>query len=382
MIYSKFLALMVMALIFLMPTVALAQVQIHGFPADDVKRVSKDVIRADRNKNCATDQHTPTNPTTYLTHFSCGHVMGKDPVHGATIRQFTMIVREDSKIPITLGNNATHTPAIVFPAWTFNGSIPGPTIRVTEGDLVGIKVINQGTMPHSLHLHSIHPGDVDGTMFNNASGNILPGKSFEYNFVAGPVGVWPYHCHMMPIALHINKGLYGMMIIDPKEPRPQMNELVMVMNGFSLGLTPESEHPRLPTFQEAQQIMAGNETVDENLPKEFDNNVYALNSVAFYYDVNPIHIKLNEPYRVYLVNILDFDFANTFHLHGNVFKYYPSGTSDTPMMTNDIVSLSQGDRGIMEFKYTMPGLFMIHSHFESQSGRGWEGLLDVSPTGK
>ncbi len=337
------------------------------------------VLKYDRDKNCAVDQHTPLNPTTYLTHFSCGHVDVLN--NGTTVRNFSLIIREDVKIPITLGNPDTHTPPIMYNAWSFNSSVPAPSLRVTQGDHVNIKVVNNGTMDHSFHLHSIHSANIDGTMFNNASGAIKPGTSFTYSFVADPVGLWPFHCHMMPLALHITKGLYGHMIIDPpaEKARPLMHELNMIMNGFDLTLQPGSDQLRLPTFQEANQMMAGNDTVSESLPQEHDNQVYALNTVAFYYDVHPIPLKLNEPYRIYLSNLLDFDFANTFHIHGNVFKYYPSGTSDTPMMTNDIVSMAQGDRGILEVQpYHFPGLYMIHSHFESQAGRGWEGLFHVS----
>jgi len=100
--------------------------------------------------------------------------------------------------------------------------------------------------------------------------------------------------------------------------------------------------------------------------------------VAFYYDVHPIPLQVGQIYRVYLTNFLDFDFQNTFHIHGTVFQYYPSATNRAPEMTTDIVSLAQGDRGIMEFKFAFPGLFLMHSHFESQAARGWEGLLKVS----
>lgn len=356
------------------PSLGLAQAKLGVHSASFVKKY-------DIEKNCATDQHTPLNPRTYLTHFSCGHVTQLD--NGTTLRKFSMIVHEDIKVPVTLGNPSTHTPAIMFNAWTYNGSIPGPTMRMTEGDHVSVTVINLKTnkFPHSLHMHSVHPGDVDGTMFSNQSGTIAPGQSFTYNFVAGPTGLWPYHCHMMPIALHLNKGLYGHMIIDPVKPRPQMVELNMIMNGYDLTLQPNSDELRLPTAQEADAMMKGGEdgqNVSESLPQEHDNQIYSLNGVAFYYDAHPIAMKVGTPYRVYLTNMLDFDFQNTFHLHGQVFQYYPSGTSKNPIQTNDLVSLGQGDRGIMEFKYGNPGLFMIHSHFESQSGRGWEGLLRVS----
>lgn len=342
---------------------------------------NSDVAKYDIQKNCAADQHTILTPLTYLTHFSCGHVSQLD--NGTTLRKFTMIVHEDIKTPLTLGNLETNTKPIMYDAWTFNGSIPAPTIRVTKGDIVSINVINLATnkFPHSMHMHSIHAGNIDGTMFNNESGTITPGHNFTYTFTADPVGLWPFHCHQMPLALHMVKGLYGQMIIDPpaSEARPIMTELNMIMNGYDIGLTPQTELPRLPTFAEAQQIMKGNDTMNEALPQERDNQIYSLNGVAFYYDANPIPIQMGQPYRVYLTNFLDFDFANTFHLHGNVFKYYPSGTdTKTPMETTDIVSLAQGDRGIMEFQYDKPGLYMIHSHFESQSGRGWEGLFKVA----
>ena len=364
-------------LVFLLAIIALSMHS--GFqPINAASSIIKKVLKYDRDKNCAGDLNPHLNPSTYLTYFNCGHVNVLK--NGTTVRTFALIIHEDIKVPITMGNPSTNTPAIMYPAWTFNGSIPAPTIRMTQGDHVSIKVWNNGTMPHSFHMHSIHPGIVDGTMFNNASGAIPPGSSYTYNFTADPVGLWPFHCHMMPLALHITRGLYGHMIIDPpaNQARPIMHEMNMIMNGFDLTLNSKSESLRLPTFQEANQMLAGNDTVAESLPQEHDNQVYALNTVAFYYDVHPIPIKLNEPYRFYLTNMLDFDFANTLHLHGTVFQYYPSATSTTPTMTNDIVSLGQGDRGILELQYHFPGVYMIHSHFESQAGRGWEGLLKVT----
>ena len=338
----------------------------------------KKVINYDIEKNCAPSNRLAEklNPISYLTYFNCGHVTIDK--NGTTTRNFALVVREDSKIPITMGNNDTHTKPIVWNAWTFNGSIPAPTMRMTQGDHVFITVYNQGNLTHSLHMHSIHAGNIDGTMFSGPSGQILPGHSFTYNFTADPVGLWPFHCHMMPVSLHINKGLYGHMIIDPPadKARPKMTEMNMIMDGFALNQQPGEDQPRIPTVQEAQQIMNGNDSV--GLPEEFDNHIYALNGVAFYYDAHPIQLQTNTQYRIYLTNFLDFDFSNTFHLHGQVFQYYPSGTSMSPMETNDIVSLGQGDRGILEFQYHLPGVYMIHSHFESQAGRGWEGLLDVT----
>jgi FtsP/CotA-like multicopper oxidase with cupredoxin domain len=110
---------------------------------------------------------------------------------------------------------------------------------MTEGDLVKITLINSPNSkhPHSLHLHSMHSGDMDGIY--GAAGAVQPGKNYTYTFIAQPYGLYPYHCHVEPVDDHINRGLYGVMIIDPKIPRMPMHEMVMVMNGYDMNYTHE-----------------------------------------------------------------------------------------------------------------------------------------------
>ena len=104
-------------------------------------------------------------------------------------------------------------------------------MRMTEGDRVFIKVINsnESKHTHSMHMHSIHPTSQDGVF--GPSGNIKPGESFTYEFIAGPTGVYPYHCHVEPIQTHINHGLYGAISSLTQVPTTdlQMNEMVMMM---------------------------------------------------------------------------------------------------------------------------------------------------------
>jgi len=88
----------------------------------------------DKLKNCAADVSKRANSIEYLTYFNCGHVSNTSD--GQTVREFSIIVDEKQKIPISYEGH-------VHEGWTFNGTIPGPTIRVTEGDLVRIKVINR-----------------------------------------------------------------------------------------------------------------------------------------------------------------------------------------------------------------------------------------------
>ncbi len=389
----------------------------------------------DKIKNCTTDLSKRPTPVEYLTHFNCGHV-SKDE-SGRTIRQFTLIVEENQKIPVTYEGH-------MLDAWTFNGTIPGPTIRVTEGDLVRIRVINsnENSNPHSLHTHSVHYAKNDGvSMGGYPGGAISPGRSFTYEFVAQPYGVYPYHCHVDPIADHINRGLYGMMIIDPLEPRPQMTEMVMLLNGYDLDLDLEgpTKIPPAALFQTIEdsnmtedmtenetgaeanmtEDMTENETgAEANMTEDMTENetsaeanttlvssdmesadtedsgedessevddggedrvneIYTVNGKAFDYMINPIVLNTGKPYRIFLVNMLEFDLVNSFHLHGAMFNYYTAGTDETADYNTDIVTLSQGDRGIMEFTYAYPGTYMFHAHQTEFTDLGWMGLFDV-----
>ncbi len=324
---------------------------------------TNNVTEYDKNKNCSNDLSKTPNSIEYLTHFNCGHVK-IDGEKKQTTREFTLVAEEDKTIPIS---NQGHQ----LKAWTYNGSVPGPTMRMTEGDLVKITVINLGknTLPHSLHMHSIHPAESDGV--DGPGGTIMPGQSFTYTFTAQPYGVYPYHCHVNPIADHINRGLYGMFIIDPKEPREQMQEFAMLMNGYDMNY--ELEGPvTIPAVdkKDPTKFIAEEEA-------ERGNEIYTVNGKAFEYMDNPINLKQGEKYRIYLVNMLEFDLINSFHLHGMMFKYIASGTGTDAEYTNDIVTLSQGDRGILEFNTESPGKFMFHAHQSEFTDLGWMGFFNV-----
>lgn len=332
----------------------------------------------DIDKTCTTHLNQVPNMQQFPTYYNCGHTAFLN--NGTTLRNYTLIIEENHKIPITLPEDTGKT--ILFPAWTFNSSIPGPTLRMTAGDHIQIKVINKGSMPHSLHMHSIHPANMDGVpIVSGDSGMISPGKSFTYKFIANPVGVFPYHCHMTPVAKHINMGLYGGLIIDPpaNQARPAAQERVMYLSGFDLSF--KKPYPSMINVTQANALMAqgpddeGNNMTD-SIAEEHDNSIYAVNGIANYYMHHPIPIALHEPVRIYVFNMLDFE-ENSFHLHGQVFQYYPSGTAKNPSFTNDVISLSQGDRGIIETKFNFPGLYMAHAHIEQIGGRGWSSLFSV-----
>ncbi|HMB21963.1 MAG TPA: multicopper oxidase domain-containing protein, partial [Anaerolineales bacterium] len=164
------------------------------------------------------------NPTDVLTDFDYGEVSTLP--NGQTLREYKIIA---------LNKNIEVIPGIEFPAWTYNGRVPGPTIRATEGDRIRVHFSNGSNHPHSMHFHGFHPGEMDGVPGTGPGGLVEPGGSFTYEFDAEPFGLHLYHCHVFPLARHIAKGLYGAFIVDPKEGRPPVDrEMVMVMNGIDV----------------------------------------------------------------------------------------------------------------------------------------------------
>lgn len=272
------------------------------------------------------------DPMKFLTTFDYGKVTR---LPNGEIQREYRIVAQEKEIEVARG--------VKYPAWTYNGFVPGPTIRCTEGDRLKITFINASSMPHTIHFHGIHPANMDGVFEV-----VQPGGNFTYDFIADPFGLFLYHCHVMPLKKHVEKGLYGTLIVDPKTPRPPAKELVMVMNGFDTDFDGENEF-------------------------------YTVNGVANYYSENPINIKLNELVRIYLVNMTEFDLLNSFHLHANMFRLYRTGTSLSQYEYTDTVMLCQGERCVIEFSYKYPGKFMFHAHQSEFAELGWMGFFNVLP---
>ena len=275
------------------------------------------------------------NPTEILRDFDMGTT--RRLPNGRTLREWD-IVALDKEIEIA--------PGVKYPAWTFNGRVPGPTLRCNEGDLLRVRFVNGSAHPHTMHFHGFHTAEMDGVPGIGA-GLIAPGKSTTYEFDADPFGLHLYHCHVGPLAEHIARGMYGAFIIDPKQGRPEADELMMMMNGF-------------------------NTTFDAD-----GNQVYAVNTVAFHYVNEPIKVKVGELVRIYLVNILEYDPINSFHTHGMFFDYYPTGTRLEPNELTDTVLLGQGQRGICEMRFRFPGQFMFHAHKSEFADLGWMAFFEV-----
>jgi len=274
------------------------------------------------------------DPDAYLTGYLAGTV--ERLPEGRILRSFEIhAINREIEI----------APGVFFPAWTYNGHVPGPTLRATAGERIRITFTNLGDRPHSMHFHGFHAAEMDGAMPHQ---QVPPNETFVYEFDAEPVGVHLYHCHAMPLTQHIHNGLYGLWIVDPAEGRPPARELFMVMNGFD------------PNFDE-------------------ENEIYAVNTVAFHYARHPIEVRQNELVRIYLANIVEFDLLNSFHIHATFFHYYPTGTQREPRDYTDTILLGQAERGIVEVRFPHPGDFMFHAHKTEFAERGWMGMFRVLP---
>jgi manganese oxidase len=253
------------------------------------------------------------------------------PRRPGRVREYTLAA-VDREIEVAQG--------VTFQARTYNGSAPGPVIRATEDDLLRVNFTNAGSHPHTIHFHGIHPANMDGVFEV-----VAPGSSFTYEFPARPYGMHLYHCHATPLKKHIAKGLYGAFIIDPPKPRPPAQELVMVLNGY-------------------------------DTDGDGENNFYTVNGLAFYYAKYPIKVRRSRTVRIYLANLTEFDLLNSFHLHGDFFRYYPTGSSNHYEYTDTVV-LTQGQRGILEIDFQHTGRFMFHAHQSEFTELGWMGFFDV-----
>ncbi|MEO9613946.1 MAG: multicopper oxidase domain-containing protein [Nitratireductor sp.] len=293
------------------------------------------------------------DPMEFLTEFDTG-VVTTDP-DGRQVREWT-ITAVDREVEIA--------PGVFFPAWTYNGRIPGPTLRCTEGERLRIRFLNAGSHPHTMHFHGIHSARMDGVP---GAGEIGPGEAFTYEFAAEPYGCHLYHCHSIPLKRHIHKGLYGAFIVDPDPDRHPLSRDDAAAR--KLG-TPQNAN-----WQELVMVMNG---FDTNFDDE--NEFYAVNTIPFAYFDRPIRIERSRPVRIYLINITEFDPINSLHVHANFFDYYDHGTTLTPTHRRiDTVMQCQAQRGIVELSFANhePGLYMFHAHQTEFAELGWMSHFEV-----
>jgi len=268
------------------------------------------------------------SPMAFLREFDYGTLKREN---GRQVREFQITAETG-----TLQLNS----AVAFNTWNLNGRVPGPTLRVNQGDRVRVIFDNQGGHSHSLHFHGVHPAAMDGVE------PVLNGKTTVYEFDAEPYGLHLYHCHIAPVPRHIGKGMYGMFIVDPPGGRPPADEIVLIMAGYD---------------------------INDDQRNEF----YAFNGLPDYYMEHPIPIQQNQLIRLYVLNLIELDPVASFHLHANFFKVYPTGMTLTPSQETDVITMGTAERHILEFSFKFPGQYMFHPHQDDIAERGCMGQFEV-----
>ena len=282
------------------------------------------------------------DPAQMLTTFDPGKVSTLPS--GQTVRDYTLTATDKM---IYLG------PKVVLAGSVYNGRLPGPYLRATQGDHIRITFINNSTVSHSINFSGLHPSNPPGKMPDMAFQPVPKGGHTIYEFDAIQFGLHMYQSFANPMTFATLRGLFGMIIIDPPQPRPKATELAMIMSASPLKVD-----------------------LKDNTP---DNDIYAVNAVAYQFFKHPYPLRVNEPIRVYLGNATEFDRINSFHLHANLFNLYRSGTSLTPDELTDTVILCHGQTAILEFTFKFPGQYMFHAHQAEFSDKGWTSAFNVTP---
>ncbi|MHB8522864.1 MAG: copper-containing nitrite reductase [Limisphaerales bacterium] len=246
--------------------------------------------------------------------------------------------------------------------WTFGGDVPGSFIRIREGDQVEFHLNNHQSnkMPHNIDLHA-----VTGPGGGAASSFTAPGHSSQFSFKALNPGLFIYHCATAPVGMHIGNGMYGMILVEPKEGLPRVDREYYVMQGefYTTGQYGE----------EGLQQFDMTKAVDERPPYVVFNG--AVGSLV---GDRSITAKVGENVRLFVGNGGP-NLVSSFHIIGEIFDavYQEGGT--TPSQHNVQTTLiPAGGSAIVEFHVDVPGTYILvdHSVFRAFN-KGALGMLKV-----
>lgn len=243
-------------------------------------------------------------------------------------------------------------------AWTFNGTVPGPTVFANQGDMVDFTLVNNSTMPHSMDFHA---AEID---WATAYASVAPGQNKTFMFTANYPGVFMYHCGTPPVLEHIGNGMYGAIIIRPSTPLPPApgGTYVLVESEFYTSMGPNN-------------TLVGNYT--KMLTAYPDYVVF--NGKANQYMDSPLVVQANQRVRLYLMNVGP-SLWEAFHVIGAIMdKVYIDGNPANAMSGLQTVSLAPSSGAIVDMYFRDPGgknPFVNHAF--AWASRGAIGIFDVA----
>lgn len=252
-------------------------------------------------------------------------------------------------------------PGVLFNYWTFDGTVPGPFLRVREGDTVNLTLTNDST---SLHHHSIDLHAVTGPGGGATVTNVVPGESKTLTFKALNPGLYVYHCAYPNVATHMTHGMYGLILVEPEEGLPAVDKEFYIMQGefYSKG---GLGNKGIQLF-DAYGMLNGK-------PEYIVFNGRTGGTVG------NMKAKVGEKVRLFVGNG-GVNLISSFHVIGEIFdRVYPEAAIGSEPYTNVQTTLvPAGGASIVEFGLEVPGKNILVDHALSRLDRGAWGTLDVA----
>lgn len=259
----------------------------------------------------------------------------------------------------TLDSSASTT----YRYWTFNGKVPGPMIRIRQGDTVQVTLHNDASshMTHSIDFHAaLGPGG------GAALTQTAPGQSKTFTFEATTPGLFVYHCGTPMIAEHMANGMYGLILVEPEGGLPPVDHEYYVMQGEIYTGAPMGK----PGFQQfsAAKLMA-------ETPEYFVLN----GAVGALVAEHPMPAKVGETVRVFFGNAGPNQTASM-HVVGEIFtRVYELGSlTSSPLSGIQTAGVPPGAAAILEFAAKQPGKFGLMDHAIARMAKGDMAVFDVT----
>ena len=282
------------------------------------------------------------------------------PVYDAAAPRVSPAPVKEFHIPITHGR-VTIADGKEYEGWLFGGTVPGPVLRVRQGDRVKIVVTNESPMPHSIDFHAAR------IPMNDAFGVILPGKSKAFEFTANDPGAFMVHCGTPPVLAHIMNGMYFTMIVDPADGWGTRadKEFVLVQSEFYA--RPDSA--------------AGALTMNLDAAAHRDPSYVVFNGRAFQYKQHPLEVAVGDRVRFFVVNAGP-SFTSDFHIVGAVFdRVYPDGNPAHALEGIQTWGIPAGGGAVFETRFAKgasgEGMYAFVTHAFADAEKGAVGLIKV-----
>lgn len=253
-------------------------------------------------------------------------------------------------------------PGVYFNYWTYNKQVPGPMLRVREGDTVEVTLKNH---PSSLHWHNIDLHAVTGPGGGSILSRVNPGETKTFTWKALNPGLYIYHCATPNVSTHNSHGQYGLILVEPKEGLPQVDKEFYVVQGelYTKGVI----------GKKGLTIFDGDALLDE------EPNYVTFNGRIEQDGAPRMHMKVGETARIYVGNG-GVGLISSFHPIGEIFDtVYPEGGIGGSLFKNvQTTAVLPGGAAIVEFKAEVPGNIVLVDHALARMNKGAWAIIQVT----